>query len=46
MEWWIIQRQFDRAASDVLVMLDCDYASSALPRAEKGVTEMIAACGW
>jgi len=41
----VTQRQFDRVASDVLLSLDCDYASSAPPRAGRGVPEMIAAYG-
>jgi hypothetical protein len=46
LEWSAIQTVFERAISDVLLLLDCCGAASAAPIAGRAITETIAACGW
>ena len=46
LEWSAIQTLFEKAKSDVLLLLDCCSAASAAPLAGRAITETIAACGW
>lgn len=45
-DWSHIQGLFERAKSDVLVLLDCCAAASSAPRRRDAVIETIAACGF
>lgn len=45
-DWSHIQGLFERAKSDVLVLLDCCAAASSAPRRGNAVMETIAACGF
>jgi hypothetical protein len=46
LEWSAIQTLFEKAKSDVLLLLDCCSAASAAPIAGRAIIETIAACGW
>jgi hypothetical protein len=46
LEWSAIQTLFEKASSDVLLLLDCCSAASAAPLGGRAMTETIAACGW
>jgi hypothetical protein len=46
LEWSAIQTIFEKATSDVLLLLDCCFAASTAPIAGQAITETIAACGW
>lgn len=45
-DWSHIQGLFERAKSDVLVLLDCCAAASSAPRRTDALMETIAACGF
>jgi hypothetical protein len=45
-EWSAIQSLFEKASSDVLILLDCCSAASSASKGGIGVTETIAACGF
>jgi len=45
-DWSSIQSLFDKASSDVLILLDCCAAASAATTSGNGVVETIAACGF
>ncbi|CZR53777.1 uncharacterized protein PAC_03658 [Phialocephala subalpina] len=45
-DWSHIQGLFERAKSDVLVLLDCCAAASSAPRRTNSLMETIAACGF
>jgi hypothetical protein len=45
-DWSSIQSLFDDASSDLLILLDCCAAASAVNTSGKGVNETIAACGF
>ena len=46
MQWSGLQTMLEQAASDVLILLDCCAAASSAADAGKGVTELLAACGF
>lgn len=46
LEWSATQTLFEKAKSDVLLLLDCCSAASAAPMAGRAIIETIAACGW
>ncbi|KAL8856804.1 MAG: hypothetical protein Q9178_006641 [Gyalolechia marmorata] len=46
LQWSSIQTMLEEAESDVLILLDCCAAASSGGSAGKGVTEVIAACGF
>lgn len=45
-QWSGLQTMLEQAASDVLILLDCCAAASSASDAGKGVTELLAACGF
>ena len=45
-QWSSIQTNLEEADSDVLVLLDCCAAASSAGGSGKGITELIAACGF
>ncbi|KAL8835228.1 MAG: hypothetical protein Q9170_003390 [Blastenia crenularia] len=45
-QWWSIQTNLEEADSDVLILLDCCAAASSAGGSGKGITELIAACGF
>ncbi len=45
-QWSSIQTMLEEADSDVLILLDCCAAASSAGGSGKGVTELIAACGF
>ena len=45
LEWSSLQPMLKRAECDVLILLDCCFASSAVRGEPKGINEIIAACG-
>lgn len=46
LEWSAIQTLFEQAKFDVLFLLDCCAAASAVPKVGSGIAETIAACGF
>jgi hypothetical protein len=46
LDWSAIQVLFEKAESDVLLLLDCCAAASAAPLGGRAITETIGACGW
>ncbi|KAH7348989.1 hypothetical protein BKA65DRAFT_272017 [Rhexocercosporidium sp. MPI-PUGE-AT-0058] len=46
LDWSAIQTLFERGNSDVLTLLDCCHAASAISTSGRRVTECIAACGF
>ena len=45
-QWYGLQTLFEQASSDVLILLDCCAAASSAAGTGRGVTEVIAACGF
>ncbi|KAL9014738.1 MAG: hypothetical protein Q9173_000617 [Seirophora scorigena] len=45
-QWYGLQTMLEQSESDVLVLLDCCAAASSNAASGKGVTELIAACGF
>ncbi|KAI4128143.1 MAG: hypothetical protein LQ338_002880 [Usnochroma carphineum] len=46
LQWSSIQTMLEEADSDVLILLDCCAAASSAGGSGKGITELIAACGF
>jgi hypothetical protein len=44
--WFSLQTMLEEAESDVLILLDCCAVASSARGSGKGITEVIAACGF